>query len=303
MNLAAINLNLLTALDALLDEASVGRAARRIGLSQPAMSHALRRLRDLIGDPLLVRVRGRMELTARAERLRAPLREALDRVGALFEPDGFDPATSTRRFTTMMPDLVVDLLMPALVERIGASAPQVRLDVIPWRGAVTADVARSIDLAIHFIPDAFPGLHRQRLYGDRDALAVRRRHPAAARLRRLDAFLAARHVAVVGAGEREDFIDGFLRGQGIERRIALTVPSYLQALRMAARTDLVAFVPSRLIAALGRPLGLVAVRPPVDPGMDDQFLFYPTRAQEDPGSIWLRGLVAEVARSLEGRPG
>src|SRR5687767_125378 len=91
MNLSSLDLNLLVALDALLSEASVGRAASRIGLSQPATSHALRRLREVIGDPLLVRVGARMQLTPRAQALRAPLREALDRVRGLFVAEGFDP--------------------------------------------------------------------------------------------------------------------------------------------------------------------------------------------------------------------
>jgi DNA-binding transcriptional LysR family regulator len=92
-------------------------------------------------------------------------------------------------------------------------------------------------------------------------------------------------------------IDAWLRRRGIVRRIALTVPSYLQALRMAARTDLVAFV--RLVAALADPLGLVAVPPPLDPGSDEQFMFHPTRAQVDPGSAWLRNHVLTIGRELD----
>lgn len=301
MNLASLDLNLLIALDALVSEAHVGRAAARIGLSQPATSHALRRLRAIMDDPLLVRVGVRMELTPRAQALRAPLAQALDHVRGLFVAESFDPATSVRRFVLMMPDLVVDSVVPPLVERIGAQAPRVRLDVTPWRGPqiMTPEFARSIDLVIACTGEAFAGFHRQRLYADADALAVRRGHPQAQRLKRMEAFLAARHVAVVGAGEREDMIDEWLRKKGIERRIALVVPSYLQALRMAARTDLVAFVPGRLIAALGDALSLQAVSAPIDPGIDEQFMFHPTRAQVDPGSIWLRKLVVEIGRGLD----
>lgn len=301
MNLSSLDLNLLIALDALVSEAHVGRAAMRIGLSQPATSHALRRLRDIVNDPLLVRVGARMELTPRAQALRAPLAQALDQVRGLFATERFDPATSARRFVLMMPDLVVDSIMPPLVERIGAQAPGVRLDITPWRGPeiMTPEFARSIDLVIACTGEAFQGFHRQRLYTDIDAIAVRRGHPQASRLKRMGAFLAARHVAVVGAGEREDMIDAWLRERGIERRIALVVPSYLQALRMAARTDLVAFVPSRLIAALGDALALQAVVPPIHPGIDEQFMFHPTRAQVDPASIWLRQLVTEIGRGLD----
>ena len=185
MNLNSLDLNLLVALDALLREASVSRAAMRIGLSQPATSHALQRLRDLIGDPLLVRSGARMELTPRAQALRGPLAQALDQVRGLFVPDDFDAARSERQFRLMMPDLAVELLMPPLMAKITKAAPNVRIDVVPWRGPAifTAEFARTIDLVIS-IGDAFRGFHRQRLYTDSDALAVRRGHPAGAKLKR-----------------------------------------------------------------------------------------------------------------------
>lgn len=301
MNLASLDLNLLVALDALLSEASVGRAAQRIGLSQPATSHALRRLREVLGDPLLVRVGARMELTPRAHALRTPLREALDRVRGLFVAERFDPATSARRFALMMPDHVVDLVMPALVDRVTAQAPGVRLDVTPWRGPsdMSGEAARSLDLVIACTGDAFPGFHRQRLFSDTEALAVRRGHPLAVRLRRRETFRDARHVAVVGRGQFEDPVDTWLREKGVARRIALVVPSYLQALHTVAHTDLVAFVPRRLIEALAVPLSLSIVTPPLDPGSYEEFMFHPTRAQVDPGSIWLRQLVLAIGRGLD----
>ncbi|TMK49821.1 MAG: LysR family transcriptional regulator [Alphaproteobacteria bacterium] len=300
MNLNSLDLNLLIALDALLKEANVSRAAMRIGLSQPAASHALQRLRDLIGDPLLVRTGARMELTLRAQALRGPLAQVLDQVRGLFVPEDFDAARSERQFRLMMPDLAVELLMPPLMEKITQAAPNVRIDVVPWRGSAifTAEFARTIDLVIS-IGNAFSGFHRQRLYTDSDMLAVRRGHPAGTNLKKRDAFLNARHVAVVGRGQAEDLIDTWLRGKGIERRIALVVPGYIQALHVTARTDLVAFVPRRLIAALSRQLSLVSVTPPLDPGIDEQFMFYPTRAQMDPGSIWLRKLMLETGRELD----
>jgi DNA-binding transcriptional LysR family regulator len=300
MNLNSLDLNLLVALDALLLETNVSRAAMRIGLSQPAASHALQRLRDMLGDPLLVRVGARMELTPRAQALRGPLAQALDQVRGLFIPDDFDAKRSERRFRLMMPDLAVELLVPPLMEKITALAPNVRLDIVPWRGPaiVTAEFARTIDLVIS-IGDAFKGFHRQLLYTDRDALAVRHGHPVGAKLKRRDVFLNARHVAVVIRGQNVDLIDDWLRTKGIERKIALVVPGYIEALHIVARTDLVAFVPGRLIAALAKPLSLMAVTPPLDPGIDEQFMFYPTRAQFDPGSIWLRTLVLETGRGLD----
>jgi DNA-binding transcriptional LysR family regulator len=300
MNLNSLDLNLLVALDALLREANVSRAAMRIGLSQPAASHALQRLRDLIGDPLLVRTGARMELTPRAQALRSPLAQALDQVRALFVPDGFDASTSERQFRLMMPDLAVELLMPPLMEKITRIAPNVRIDVVPWRGPAifTAEFARTIDIVIS-IGNAFSGFHRQLLYTDSDALAVRRGHPVGAKLKRREIFLDARHVAAVIRGQSEDLIDTWLRSKGMERRIALVVPGYLEALHVAARTDLVAFVPRRLISALSKQLALSSIAPPLDPGIDEQFMFYPTRAQMDPGSVWLRNVLLGIGREME----
>jgi DNA-binding transcriptional LysR family regulator len=141
MNLASLDLNLLVALDALVSEGHVGRAASRLGLSQPAASHALRRLRGLLHDPLLVRVGAGMELTPRALALRAPLAQMLGQVQELLVAERFEPSSSTRRFTLAMPDLVADLLLPLLIEQIGATAPGIRIDLAPWRGgaAMTAD--------------------------------------------------------------------------------------------------------------------------------------------------------------------
>jgi len=248
---------------------------------------------------LLVRVGARMELTPRAQALRAPLAQALDKVRGLFMPDDFDAARSERRFRLMMPDLAVELLMPPLMKRLDAAAPGVRIDVVPWRGPAifTAEFARTIDMVIS-IGDAFKGFHRQLLYTDADALAVRHGHPAGARLKDKDTFLKARHVAVVIRGQSEDLIDTWLQTKKLERRIALVVPSYIEALHVAARTDLVAFVPRRLIAALSKQLSLVTVFPPIDPGIDEQFMFYPTRVQMDPGSIWLRSIMLEIGREM-----
>lgn len=302
MNLNSLDLNLLVALDALLKEASVSRAAVRIGLSQPAASHALQRLRDLVRDPLLVRNGARMELTPRAQALRGPLAQALDQVRGLFVPDAFDAGSSDRHFGLMMPDLAVELLIPPLMEKVTRAAPNVTIDVVPWRGAAVAppEFIRTIDLVCS-IGDGFKGFHRQLLYTDRDALAVRRGHPAGSRLKKREAFLKARHVAVIIRGQNEDLIDRWLRPQGIERRIALVVPGYIEALHVTARTDLVAFVPGRLIGALSKQLSLATVTPPLDPGIDEQYLFYPTRAQMDPGSIWLRNIMLGIGREMERR--
>ena len=130
----------------------------RIGLSQPAASHALQRLRDVIGDPLLVRTGPRMELTPRAQALRGPLAQALDQIRGLFMPDEFDAGRSERHFRLMMPDLAVELLMPPLMEKVTKQAPGVTIDVVPSRGLRSSPrrPRRTIDLVIS-ISDAFEG--------------------------------------------------------------------------------------------------------------------------------------------------
>jgi DNA-binding transcriptional LysR family regulator len=162
----------------------------------------------------------------------------------------------------------------------------------------TPSSTRTIDLVIS-IGNAFKEFHRQLLYTDSDALAVRHGQPVGAKLKRRETFLDARHVAVITTrGQAEDLIDTWLHTKGIERQIALIVSGYLEALHVAARTDLVAFVPSRLIAALSRQLALAVVTPPSIPASTSNSCSM-TRAQMDPGSIWLRGLMLETGRELE----
>jgi DNA-binding transcriptional LysR family regulator len=307
INLAAIDLNLLVALDALISEAHVGRAARKIGLSQPAASHALKRLRDVLGDPLLVRVGPRMELTPRARGLREPLTDALQRVHTLLVADtnAFEPRISSRRFAVMMQDHVAQLIVPALVKRVVAEAPGIRLDVLPWESpaSMPAERLRTIDLLVSCTTSEIAGFHKGVLFTDTEVTVVRKRHPSASRMKKMKAFLHASHVAVVGRGLTEDPVDTWLRQKGLSRQIALRVPSYVQALQAVAQTDLAAFVPKRLAESLARPLSLTLVRPPIDPGDYQEHLFYPRRATHDPASMWLRTLVLQIGEELAAEVG
>jgi DNA-binding transcriptional LysR family regulator len=303
MNLASVDLNLLVALDALIAEAHVGRAAKRIGRSQPAVSHALLRLRELLGDPVLVRIGSRMELTPRAADLRQLLPETLDRVRALLASDSFDRATSTRRFNVVMQDHVADLLVPDLVKRLQADAPRVRLEVLPWESplAMPPERLHSIDLCVSCSTDGLPGFERRPLFTDVESIVVRRGHPRASRMQTLRGFLDSGHVAVVGRGRTEDPVDAWLREERIERRIVLSVPSYVQAVHAAAATNLAAFVPTRLAHALARHLPVVVLRPPIDPGTYQEFVLHPCRLQRDPASLWLQEVVVEIGRRIDRR--
>jgi DNA-binding transcriptional LysR family regulator len=300
MNLSSIDLNLLVALDALISEAHVGRAARKIGLSQPAASHALNRLRDLFADPLLVRVGSRMELTPRAAGLRESLAESLQRVQTLLTPDSFEPARSSRRFSIMMQDHIAHLFVPALVKRMRAEAPSVRLDIVPWQSPPFMKPERvgSIDLLISCSTDELVGFQYEMLFIDTEVTVLRKGSPALGRMRHLRTFLTSSHVAVVGRGQTEDPVDSWLRQGGLSRKIALRVPSYVQALQAVAKSELVAFVPKRLAMSLARPLSLTVLPPPIDPGEYQEYLGHPRRAAQDSGSIWLRTLVLEIGRRL-----
>ena len=294
MNLLSIDLNLLVVFDALLRERHVGRAATAIGRSQPAVSHALSRLRALFGDPLLVASGRRMILSPRADGLREPLGRALRSVRGLFDAERFDAATSKRVFRLMMPDYLAAAILPALITKLRSEAPNVRLDVVAWRGAttLTREYLDAIDLVVSAWTGRFLAFRREPLLVDRDVLAVRAtgsgRRVARAR------FLALPHVAVVGPGEHEDLVDGWLRGLGHTRTIAVTVPSYLLALHVVATSSLVAVVPTRLVASFGAARGIRAVPLPFDPGGDPIYLQHPAIADADPASLWLRRRVRDA---------
>jgi DNA-binding transcriptional LysR family regulator len=301
VNLSSIDLNLLVALEALISETHVGRAGRKIGLSQPATSHALKRLRDLLSDPLLIRVGSKMELTPRAVGLREPLVETLQRVQTILVADSFEPQRSSRRFSVMMQDHIGHLVVPALVTRVHSDAPGVRFDVLPWQspGSIKLERFRAIDLLLSCSINEIAGFQRETLFTETEVTVVRKGHPSSLQMKNLKAFLNSKHVAVVGRGLTEDPVDSWLREEGLTRQIVLRVPSYLQALQAVSQTDLVAFVPRRLAESLARSLSLALLRPPIDPGAYQEYLFYPRRAFQDPASIWLRKLALEIGKQLD----
>jgi DNA-binding transcriptional LysR family regulator len=300
MNLANLDLNLLVALEALLVEESVGRAARRIGLSQPAMSHALARLRTLVGDPLLVRTGAGMQPTRRAQSMREPLREALTRVRGVLQPEAFDAATSDRAFRILMSDYASGVVLQPLLSRLAREAPGVRVDVSAWKGkrGDVLEAARAADAVLTCEMDLPGGFHRQRLFTDRDAIALRKGHPHVRLLATARGFLDAPQVAVAEREFGEDPVDTWLRSEGRSRRVAMVVSHYLQALHLVAQTDLVAVIPERMVRAYAKTLGLRATVVPIDVGTFDEFLLHPARTHTDPGGVWLRGMLKGVAADL-----
>jgi DNA-binding transcriptional LysR family regulator len=161
-----------------------------------------------------------------------------------------------------------------------------------------AELARSVDTAVACVLNAFPGFYRQRLFTDRDMCVFRRRHPRATRLRDERTFLEAGHVAVNVRGTAEDPVDTWLKAEGRKRNVALSVPHYLQALHAVARSGLIAVIPERLIRAYAAPLQLKWLPVPLDAGTFDEFLLHPARTHADPGCIWLRSILKEIASSL-----
>lgn len=304
MNLAAVDLNLLVALDALVLEQHVGRAGIRVGLSQPAMSHALKRLRVLLGDPLIVRDGKRSRLTARAVALRAPLADAMRAVQAVLGSDTFDPSTSTRQFRVMMHDHIGHMLVPTLVEQMQNDAPHATLVVLPWRNPFATPAAQldGIDFIVSCSERSLLAWEKEVLCVDTEVLVARRGHPLRSRLTNRAEFLEAGHVAVVGHGSEEDPIDAWLRELGLTRRVVLRVPTYLQALQSVAATDLVAVVPLRMAQHVATSLPLTIRTPPIDPGNYREHIFYPTRAAGDRASKWLRSLTQTIRPTIAARP-
>lgn len=282
-----IDLGLLTALDVLLETGNVTRAAERLGLSQPAVSRILARLRRDFGDPLLVRSGSALKRTPRAEALARPVAELLEHARQLYNLPGFDPATAERRFRVVLPDVIAALLLPRLLPAMAREAPGCRLDVVAW---ALGESAPAVDLALTTEPDLYRGWRMEALWSDVDVLAFGT-DLSIANLGDARTVLALPHVAVVPPTLTEDPVDAWLRGLGMERRIGASVPHYLQAMHLVARTAMVAVLPSRLVAQLHKSLGLGRAELPIAQAPDRQWMLWPAETDADAGSLWLRGVV------------
>lgn len=296
--LTGLNFNLLVALDALLSERNVTRAARRIGITQPAMSQTLSRLRELFSDPLLVR-RGRsMVLTPRAEAMLVPLSDALLSVERAVQLGmGFDPATSTRIFSVALPDLSATLMLGPLLRLIGEEAPEVRVQVEPLSISRLSEKLASgaIDLVLAVHLGSSEGLRRETLLTDHYVCLVRRGHPLARRKRvRIGDYTAHGHLAYTPVGFVPPPISEAVPGFASTSGIRASVPYLLALPEVVRRTDLVATVPRRLLSAPIDLRGVVALDAPRElPELVDSLWWHP-RFDSDPAHQWLRERVHEA---------
>ena len=248
MNISTFDLNLLRVLDALLRERNVSRAAERLALSQPAVSNALARLRELLDDPLLVRVGRQMQPTPRAQALESPIRQALQQIqSSLSAGETFDPATSQARFTLALTDYAELACMPGLLHRLGKRAPGIQIairDLTPTLPAEAMDKGE-IDLALGRFLE-LPARFERRLWAEETLQVVAHQdHAALQSTLTLDGFLALRHLWVHG-GQTKGMVDQWLTNQGLSRRIVYTTPNYLQAAHVVAHSDLAVVLPRRL---------------------------------------------------------
>lgn len=303
MDLRAVNLNLLLALDALLRERSVSRAAQRMGLSQPAMSNALAQLRTLFGDPLLVRAPGGMAPTPRALELEEPLRHGLAALADVVRaPAAFDPAQSRASLVVAMSDHAEMLLLPALLRRLGERAPGVDLQVLPWglHDAPPGLADGSVDLMVgYYDADRLPPGHREEeLADDHFVCIVRRDHPRIGRRLTLATYLELRHVIVTERPGASGVIDDALARLGKRRRVVARVPRFFMVPYLVADSDLVAAVDSRIARHYERLLPIRVLKAPLELPSGRLGMVFHGRTEADPARAWLRDVVRELARDL-----
>lgn len=304
--LEGLDLNLLVALRALLAERHVTRAAARIGLSQPAMSHALARLREALGDPLLVRTPSGMQPTPRAEAMTAPLERALDDIGrVLASPKPFEPRTSKQRFKIATNDYMELVLFPRLLAAIWRDAPDVdvRITNLGTKGNEDlaegrADIVMGVlgQLGETLVPQ---GIRFQRVFTDQFVCVVREDHPIVKKRLTLDDFLALPHALVTPRGDTgRGVVDAVLARHGKKRRVAVEIPHFLVAPHVVRETDVVLTLATRVARTLAPLLGLRQLAPPLELEGFAMSMFWHERNHVDPAHTWLRRVITSVAKTL-----
>ena len=308
-NFRTLDLNLLRVFDEVMTERSLTRAAQNLSLTQPAVSNAMRRFRDAMGDELIKRSGQEMAPTPRALALWPAVREALHQLQEVLTPTSFVPAQATTTFVLAMADSTAASLMPGLIEVMDRDAPGVSIRVIPLS---TRDPRRLLDeqaadLAIGYFPAAFADLNEraksgaavafahQRLYSGNYVCVMRRDHPLASGPLTLNRYCAARHLLVSFSGRPFGFIDEALALLGRERRIVVTVNQFFTAGKMVANSNLLTVLPRHFVNVTGIADQLVLRELPfVMPAVDVDALWH-HRANRVSAHVWLRETIATQA--------
>ncbi len=301
MDVAGIDLNLLVVLEALLVERHVTRAARRLGMSQPAVSRALARLRELFDDELLVRVGQRMSTTDKAQALLAPLQRVLGDVTELVAPDAFDPGRATGTIKLAAPDIITYMLGPALLARLRREAPKLDLEIVQWSVSWRDQLASGdVDLTFGQAEDE-PGIYSSLLVRNEWTTVLRKGHPALRKRWTLDAYTRLPHLMIGFSPHGGGHVDVALAKLGRRRRVALRMPYVVLSPLVIAESDLVLTTARWLADKLASAVGLAQRPPPaeLDLAPVDLPMVWHERSHRDPKQRWIRGVLAELAREAK----
>jgi DNA-binding transcriptional LysR family regulator len=300
-NIRLFDLNLLPVLEALLSDASVTAAARRLNLSQPATSAALARLRAAYDDPLLVR-EGRAMVASHLGREMLPrLRELLVEIDAVISPRGdFDPATARRRFTIAANDYAVSTVLAPVVARLQRLAPHASMEIRPLEEKFAERLAAGdYDLAIRDDWSLRSARNREVLFREEFVCIARRDHPRLSPVPTLAEFLAEGHLLIAPHADTTGPVDVALARLGRRRRVAVTTPHFLSAPAMLAASDCVMTIARRIAEQVAAQHGLRLFEPPVPVSGFDVAMAWPTQRHGDPAVEWLKGQIRALSR--EGR--
>ncbi len=296
-NLNSVDLNLLRVFLAIWESGSLTVAGEHLGLTQPAMSHALARLRRLLDDPLFVRTPAGMEPTATAERLFEPINTALALIRTtLHAQEHFDPRTAARAFRLAMSDMSEFFFLPPLLARLEQEAPGVKLEVLQVPVDRLADALRSreIDLAIGYLPGLERNCATQHLFSDSHVCMVRARHPQAGRKLTLATLLKMKHVFVPSNATGHRMVEQWLMESGVHRHIVLRLPHFTVAPEIVRGTDLAVLLPRSIAERFNRGRAYRLLEIPVAlPSIDVNVYWHP-RFDADQAVGWLRDLLLEM---------
>ena len=298
MNWGAFDLNLLIVFDAVMQERNVTRAGGRIGLSQPAVSHALSRLRYMLKDELFIRTPDGMVPTPRAEQLAAPLRRALSDMQFALEPETFVPQEATRLFVLALNNYAAVVLAPSLVMAVISTAPGIRLDLRPsgLRDMPALLDRGELDLAIGTFEDVGERFARAPLTEDSFVVAMRRGHPAAQPELTEDALAGLSYLEISSSGENTSFVDQWLGTRGLSRNITHRAPR-LSAAAILSDTDMVAVLSRRLAGHWVQTYGLSICKLPFASPVIQTGMLWHRRFDDQPAHLWLRKLVQQTAEN------